>query len=368
MFELELVRVSSSAMTWIKKNTSRFQAFLDGELDEAEDRKLMKAIGMTLADKEPFDIEDGELDAVLAALEPDGKIPAQAGTKIITISAPIVKRVKLPEVLQEHDIERLFKGAAKRGDHVLVTIRKNVPRVRETPKSAADAPEDRDALVAMLAKRNSDNLSKEDIQRAREESLNLAGVNLAGVKLKDVIFWNANLSKSDLSDAKLTYCRFEDANLEGASLRGADLEMPGFDRAHLSGADLTNAKIKNASVHEADLSNVSAQGLKLSTYGGVDFRASFAGADLGKAKIDAAIYDSDFRKASFAGAVLKGSQLLGSNFSECDLTGADFRETGLQNANLTGAIVDRAKFDGATYTKKTKWPGDPPKGAKLVRK
>jgi len=367
MFELEFVRVSSSAMTWIKKNTARFESFLDGELEETDDRKLMKAIGMTLADKEPFDVEDGELDGVLAALGADGKIPAQAGTEIITISAPIVKRVKLPEVLQEHDIEVFFKGAAKRGNHVLVTIRKNVPPARETPKSAG-APKDRDALVAMLAKRNGDGLSKEEIQRAREESLNLAGVNLSGVKLKDVILWNANLSKSDLSNAKLAYCRFEDANLEGASLRGADLEMPGFDRAHMAGADLTNAKIKNASVNEADLSNVSAQGLKLSTYGGVDFRASFAGADLSKSKIDAAIYDSDFRKASFAGAVLKGSQLLGSNFSECDLTGADFRETGLQNANLTGAIVDKAKFEGATYTKKTKWPGDPPKGAKLVRK
>lgn len=367
MSELEFVRVSAAAMKWIKKNTARFEAFLDGELEEAEDRELMKRIGLTLRDKEPFDIDDAELDGVLAALEADGKLASARGSSIVTLSAAAAKRVKLPEMLQEHDIERLFKGAVKRGDHVLVTIKKEIAPVREAPK-LANVPGDRDALVAMLASRTDDKLSKEEIQRVRTESLKLAGARLAGVKLKDVLFWNADLSKSDLSSSKLVRCRFEDANLEGANLRGADLEMPSFKQARMAGADLTNAKVKNASVHQADLSGISAQGLHLSTYGGVDFRVSFAGADLRKAKISGAIYDSDFRKADLSGATLKGAQLLGSNFSGCDLTGADFRDAGLQNANLGGAILDKAKFAGATYTKKTKWPGDPPAGAVLVRK
>jgi uncharacterized protein YjbI with pentapeptide repeats len=367
MFELEFVRVSAAAMTWIKKNTARFEAFLDGELEEAEDRKLMKQIRLTLRDKEPFDVEDADLEGAVAALGADGKIVSSRGSSIITLSPAVVKRVKLPELLQEADVERLFKGAVKRGDHVLVTIRKEAEVVREAPK-AAEVPKDRDALVAMLAARTGDDSSREEMDRLRKESLKLAGVDLSGVKLKDVLLWNADLSKADLSSSKLKCCELQDANLEGASFRDADLEMPSFDRARMAGADLTNAKIKDCSMGQADLSRISAQGLKLSTYGGVQFRAKLAGADLRKAKIDGAIYDSDFSKANLAGATLKGAQLLGSNFSGCDFTGADLREAGLQNANLTGAILDRAKLDGATYTKKTKWPGDPPKGAVLVRK
>ena len=37
-------------------------------------------------------------------------------------------------------------------------------------------------------------------------------------------------------------------------------------------------------------------------------------------------------------------------------------------ATLTGAKLEGAKLAGAEYTKKTKWPGDPPAGAVLVKK
>ena len=360
---LMFTRLAPAALTWIKKNKARYQQFINGELSEADDRKLMKEIGMTLRDREPFDIEEGEWESTLAALGTDGKLD----DALLTMSPAAVKRVKLPEVLAEHDIERLFKGAAQRGNCVVIFVQPDVEEVREAP-STVSVPTDTAALVKMLQARTSDNFDRETIQRVRTESLKLTGVNLSGQKLKDVLLWNADLSKADLSNSKLVHCRFHGAKLDGANLSGATLDMPSFDEARLCGANLTGATIKDGSINKADLSGITAQGLKLSTYGGVMFKTSLAGADLRKAKIDGALYDGDFRKANFAGAVMKGSQLLGSNFAGCDLTGADLREAGLQNANFTGANLDKAKLEGATYTKKTKWPGEPPKGTKLVRK
>ena len=360
---LMFIRVPPPALTWIKKNKARFGDYLNGELSDADDRKLMKEIGITLKDREPFDIEEAEWEAALAALGTDGKLD----DTLLTMSPAAVKRVKLPEVLDEYDIQRMFKGAAQRGSCMLILIEPQVEEVREAP-SAVSVPTDTAGLVAMLQARISDNFDREAIQRIRTESLKLIGVNLSGQKLKDVLFWNADLSKADLSNSKLVHCRFHGAKLDGANLSGATLDMPGFDEARLCGANLTGTTIKDGSINRADLSEISAQGLKLSTYGGVMFKTKLAGADLRKAKIDGSLYDGDFRKANFAGAVMKGSQLLGSNFAGCDLTGADLREAGLQNANFTGATIDKAKFEGATYTKKTKWPGEPPKGTVLVRK
>jgi uncharacterized protein YjbI with pentapeptide repeats len=362
MICLSFIRVSPAAFTLVKNEPALFDAYLD----EDEDDKVRKRLGIKPADSQPLNVEDARLESAIAALRTDDKLSTR--TSVVTMSPAAVKQAKLPEVFAVYDIERLFIRAAKRGDYMLVVICPQVEEVREAPSMVPTPKDDRAALLALLASRTRAKLSAEETKRIMRQGLDLAGVALGGEKLKGVLLWNADLSRADLAGTTLVQCDMEAANLEGASLRGATLDMSRFAAARLCGADLTGAKFKDCWIREADLSGVSAQGVKLSTYGGVQFRVKFCAADLRKARLAGSFYDSDFRRANLSDAVIGSSQLLGSDLSGCDLSRANFVEAGLQNANLTGAIIDGARFKGATYTRTTRWPGDPPAGTVLVKK
>ena len=119
--------------------------------------------------------------------------------------------------------------------------------------------------------------------------------------LEKAVASRANLSRADLSGAKLS-----GANLSRADLYGADLS-----RVDLSGADLYGANLSRADLSRADLYGANLYGVKLS-------RADLYGAKL-------------------SGADLSGAKLSGANLSGADLSRADLYGANLYGANLYGA-------------------------------
>jgi len=111
-------------------------------------------------------------------------------------------------------------------------------------------------------------------QRCSFDGSDLGAVDLSGARLRDVSFFRAdlsgsNLTKSDSSGAKYINAKMHStvldgaklydadltkADLTGASLVGADLRLARFYRATLRGADLTKARLRGTDLARADLS------------------------------------------------------------------------------------------------------------------
>ena len=356
MISLTFLRVTPESFAAIRRTPALLDSVLNH--DAADHRKVMKQLAMTHSDAEPFDIDEDELDAAIRALGGD-----ELSASRIALAPAAVQKVKLPDVFGEHDIEKLFKNAAKRGDHVIVDIERPVEEVREAAVAIA-APKDRAALLAMLAKKP----TQDELARMRKAGLDLTDVVLAGETLKDAFLWNANLTRADLSRCKLVRCALRGANLDGANLKGATLDGTALDDARLQRADLSDATLKDCRLYKTDFTGITAPRLTVSTYG-LQFQVKFCDADLRDAKLKKAALDNcDFRNAKLAGAVMAGSQLTDSKFEGCDLSRADLTGAQLQNSRLKGALLDGAKLKGAQYTKKTTWPGEPPAGTVLVKK
>ncbi len=105
--------------------------------------------------------------------------------------------------------------------------------------------------------------------------INLRGANLAQLVLGDAVLRGANLHNADLRGAHLYGVNLQGANLKGANLRRADLTDGNLQGANLKGANLVNSEL---------------------------------------------------------GANLKGANFQGANLDYCWITGADLRETNLDNA------------------------------------
>jgi hypothetical protein len=89
---------------------------------------------------------------------------------------------------------------------------------------------------------------KPDLSRANLTQAKLSKVNLQGSDLTGAILNGANLAAANLSRARLF-----DADLRGARLGGADLQEAEFGMASLSGAVLKQASLKGATFFDADL-------------------------------------------------------------------------------------------------------------------
>jgi uncharacterized protein YjbI with pentapeptide repeats len=81
----------------------------------------------------------------------------------------------------------------------------------------------------------------------------LTGSNLSKISAFKVKFVNAAMLEVNLDGAELSEADFTKANLTGASLRGADLRRARFFDAVLRQADLTDARLGGADFTRADL-------------------------------------------------------------------------------------------------------------------
>ena len=135
---------------------------------------------------------------------------------------------------------------------------------------------------------------------------NLSGVNLRFAKFSDPYMMGCNLSRADLTGAKLSAC-LEGANLSYSNLTGADLYRTILHDADLSYANLTGAEMYN-----------------------------------------------DLRKTNLTGAILRNTNLEEvlfqyTNLTGADLTGAIFGNGTLLHTNLTDAITEGVDWSGVRF-------------------
>jgi hypothetical protein len=124
----------------------------------------------------------------------------------------------------------------------------------------------------------------------------------AGLDLRRVVLWGADLEGAALVEANLCQAR-----LRGARFVGSKLQRARLRNADLVGADLSGADLRGANLIGADLSATKLHGTDLQ------------GADLSGARLRAA----DLREASLVGATLGDADLTAAALDGVDLTGAN---------------------------------------------
>ncbi|NEU82919.1 pentapeptide repeat-containing protein [Nostoc sp. UIC 10630] len=88
----------------------------------------------------------------------------------------------------------------------------------------------------------------------------LAGLNLSGASLLQVMLTGINLEQTNLSNAELIGTNLAGANLQQANLTGANLQQANLtdvnlEQANLTGANLQQANLTGANLNSADLTN-----------------------------------------------------------------------------------------------------------------
>jgi uncharacterized protein YjbI with pentapeptide repeats len=176
-------------------------------------------------------------------------------------------------------------------------------------------------------------------------------------------------SGRDLRELDLSGLDFKGATVVNSNLFGADLSRADLSKANLKGSRLDRVIIIRTRFDGADLSDTSF--LRPSTFttlaAPVSEGASFAGANLSRARLF-----GRFNRMNFSGAVLQGAtlapftrtgfieyiwrtELSGANLSNADLSGADLSYVlltfaNLRGANLAGAVLRKADLSRADLT------------------
>ncbi len=168
-----------------------------------------------------------------------------------------------------------------------------------------------------------------DLSRAKfEEGVDLSGLDLQLIILKETVLVDANLKGAELQYANLEETVLQYANLEGANLLGANLEGANLFEANLEGAVLAFANLEGAVLVKANLK-----------------RANLRGAHLEEANLgDAHLEEANLRDAHLERGTLLGAQL----------EGADLRDVHLEEANLGGAHLEGANLGGTQFSPETR--------------
>jgi uncharacterized protein YjbI with pentapeptide repeats len=193
---------------------------------------------------------------------------------------------------------------------------------------------------------------------------NLQHANLSGLEM----WWGGDFSSADLAGADLRSARISGARFSGTNFSGADLRDASLN-GDFTGADLTGAKASYAgfsnSPYEQSISfaRVKAQGLVAddSFFASPDFTdADLSGADFRNAAFFSPQFiGTDLRRANFAGATLRGydgpaaslarANLAGASLQGADLMGIKLNDATLDGADLTNAKLRAADLRGATF-------------------
>jgi uncharacterized protein YjbI with pentapeptide repeats len=172
------------------------------------------------------------------------------------------------------------------------------------------------------------------------QKANFTGMALARADLHDLDFSNADLSGADLSGADLRGAKLVGSRLVGAKLPGAKLNLAWIMGADFSHADLSGADLETLVV-SAGLQTLPQEA------------ASFIGANLSGAKLTARFNLDDMRGANLshvrASADVRNQSmgLIRTEFSQANLTDANFQGAGLARVNFAFAKLSRANFSGA---------------------
>jgi uncharacterized protein YjbI with pentapeptide repeats len=166
--------------------------------------------------------------------------------------------------------------------------------------------------------------------------------------------WSAPALAADMSAGQVTQALFkakagETVNLAAKNLRELDLAGIDFKGANLAGSDLYGVDLSNANLKGVDLKGAFLDRANVA-------RADFSGANLeGGSLLRMTIFTTlernpleapKFKGAKMQHTVLSG-WMDGTDFSDCDLTGAVF---GLQDAHNEGLLASRVRLVGADFS------------------
>ncbi len=173
----------------------------------------------------------------------------------------------------------------------------------------------------------------------------------------------------DLRELDLSGLDFKGAMLANSNLFGADLSRADLSKANLKGARLDRVVIIGARFDGADLSDTSfLRPSSFSTLAALHSEvASFAGANLSRARLFGRFNRTNFSGANLAGAMLAPfnktgfiehlwrTELAGADLSKVNFAGADLgyvmlRFANLRGANLAGAMLRKADLSHADLT------------------
>jgi uncharacterized protein YjbI with pentapeptide repeats len=179
----------------------------------------------------------------------------------------------------------------------------------------------------------------------------LHGAELSGVGWRDFDMSRADLSSARLVGADLRRTKLQEALLDGAYLKKALLtrsQLSGCSArsVELSGADLTRVRAQRVDFRGADATDVEAEGADFrdSHWAGARMSDSnFVGADFSGADLS----DAEIARADFSNANFDGARLCGLELHESLMLGASFRRANLEYASLECMILPDVDFIGA---------------------
>ncbi len=128
---------------------------------------------------------------------------------------------------------------------LIVVFKEAFPLARELVRSqnGRDPFQSLDATSIQL---DSSFLESADLKKAWMSNASLRSANLWGADLSESILWKANLSGAKLRGTNLSGADLWGANLNGAELKGANLNRTEFVGADLSGANLSKTNLEEA--------------------------------------------------------------------------------------------------------------------------
>lgn len=168
----------------------------------------------------------------------------------------------------------------------------------------------------------------------RSAPLSFSGLDLRELDLSGLDFKGATVSQSNLFGADLSH-----ANLSNASLKGSRLDRVTIIGTRFDGADLSDASFLRPST----FSTLAAPASEA---------ASFAGADLSRARLFGRFNRANFRGAKLPGATLAPFNKTGfiEHIWRTEMSGADLSSANLSGANLTYVMFTFANLRGTNLS------------------
>ncbi|MCF6293567.1 MAG: pentapeptide repeat-containing protein [Robiginitomaculum sp.] len=174
---------------------------------------------------------------------------------------------------------------------------------------------------------------------------------------------DCNLSKKDLSNARMNGVSFPRANFTGTDLSDSKMTGSNFNRAAFRRADLSDVKASGSNFSWADFSGATLDDIQAN---GCNFsRANFTGMKgrdaefyssnlshsnlLGASLIDAEFETSNLSHTNFSGAKLRGVSFTRSNLAQTNMQAADLRETEFDHVDFRGAQFGNAILSNAVF-------------------
>ena len=174
----------------------------------------------------------------------------------------------------------------------------------------------------------------------------LRGVDLSKANLTGARLWSADLRYTNLSEANLRGADFSSANLQGSNLQKADITDAVLYGVNFQGARLYKAKLKGASLSKADLRDAKLVDADLRNVNLID--ANLQKADLRQANLQSSVLSkADLSDANLQQANLSDSLLLATNFEDANLTYANLKNARLFSKDVGDAYFGGAKLSGA---------------------